>query len=501
MTGPDQSTREDGSLAPSQPPVVRGRRGLRPVRGRWTALVSVVLVIVGVAVVAATLPPPSSTPAPGSSDGFAIAPADAHSSSSFCAAGTGTTAGTTIFLTNTTSKAVSGVMSSVGPPTGKGVVAATHRTVVVPALGSAAVNPALGLPAGNNATSFAFAGGGVSVNQVVAGSGGWSTAPCASQISDRWAFAGGATTPGNALTLALFNPAVTQAVVNVSFLTAGGLIAPQAYQGLTVPSGGLVVENVGDFVQNAQNIATIVTAQSGGLVGYELQRWASGPAHGLSVRLGSPVLSTTWRFAQTTTAPGSAVDFSLANPASTPVTATFSVGLSSATVTARSITLPPLSTAVFAASSAAGWPQRIPYAVTVGATGPVVVGRSVRTANVATPPQWGSSSGTVSTAARWLVPGPGVVHAPGVASAAIKSLAVANPGPSTAHVVVSTLDASRTVATFTVGPGELTVLGSNQVGGLDTFTVTSSEPVNVEEDDGPAGAPGVVSSTGFPFRS
>ena len=501
MTGPDQSIREDGSLAPSQPPVVRGRRVLRPVRGRWAALVSVLVVIAGVAVIAAAVPEPSATPAPSPSDAVAIAPANARSSSSFCTAGAGTTAGTTIYLTNTTSRAVRGVMSSVGPTTGRGAVATTHRTVVVPALGSAAVNPALGLPAGNNATSFAFAGGGLSANQVVAGSAGWSTAPCASQISSQWAFAGGATTPGSSLTLALFNPAVTQAVVNVSFLTAGGLVAPQAYQGLAVPSGELVVENVGDFVQNAQNIATIVTAQAGGLVSNEFQRWSSGPAHGLSVRLGSPALSTTWCFAQTTTAPGSAVDFSLANPASTPVTATFSVGLPSASVTARSITLPPLSTAVFPASSAAGWPQRTHYSVTVGATGPIVVGRSVQAANAATPPQWGSSSGTVSASTRWLVPGPGVVHAPGVASAAIKSLAVANPGLNIAHVVVSTLGAARTVATFTVAPGELTVLGSNQVGGLDTFTVTSSEPVNVEEDDGPTGAPGVVSSTGFPFTS
>jgi hypothetical protein len=31
------------------------------------------------------------------------------------------------------------------------------------------------------------------------------------------------------------------------------------------------------------------------------------------------------------------------------------------------------------------------------------------------------------------------------------------------------------------------------------LTVSSSQPVNVEEDSGPTGATGVVSSTGFPF--
>ena len=35
--------------------------------------------------------------------------------------------------------------------------------------------------------------------------------------------------------------------------------------------------------------------------------------------------------------------------------------------------------------------------------------------------------------------------------------------------------------------------------GLSTLVVTSTQPVNVEEDSSPTGAPGVVSSTGFPF--
>ena len=52
---------------------------------------------------------------------------------------------------------------------------------------------------------------------------------------------------------------------------------------------------------------------------------------------------------------------------------------------------------------------------------------------------------------------------------------------------------------FTVAPGRLVVLGLKLVGGLSDFSVLSSVPVNVEEDSRPAGAPGVVSSTGFPF--
>ena len=88
-------------------------------------------------------------------------------------------------------------------------------------------------------------------SQVVSGPLGWSTAPCASRTAAQWAFAGGSTTAGNSLTLALFDPAAPAAVVNITFLTTTGLVTPQAYQGLVVPPGRLVVENVGAFVQRA----------------------------------------------------------------------------------------------------------------------------------------------------------------------------------------------------------------------------------------------------------
>jgi hypothetical protein len=45
------------------------------------------------------------------------------------------------------------------------------------------------------------------------------------------------------------------------------------------------------------------------------------------------------------------------------------------------------------------------------------------------------------------------------------------------------------------------VLDSKLVSGLQTFDVSSTQPVTVEEDDGPTGAVGIVSSTGMPFTS
>jgi hypothetical protein len=261
----------------------------------------------------------------------------------------------------------------------------------------------------------------------------------------------------------------------------------------------LVVENVGDYVQNVDAVATVVSAQAGSLVSTEFQQWAPGGTGGVSLRLGSPVLSTTWRFAQTTTTPGSAVDFTLGNPGTTAVTASISVGLSSGTVVPHQVAVAPLSVAVFAASTAAGLPQQTPFSVTVTSSGPTVVGRSVAAPSGATAPVWGGSSGTVSTAGRWLVPGPGVPNAPAVSGAAVGSLAVANPGATPAQVAVIPLGATRPVATFTVPAGRLSVVPAQRLAGLVALVVAASRPVYVEEDAGPSGAPGVVSSTGFPL--
>jgi hypothetical protein len=472
---------------------------LRPVRGRWAVILSAVVVVIGAALVDATAPVSSAPPGPGPGDGVPVAPADAYSSSAFCSAGTGTAANSTIYLTNSTPNPMTGIMTSIGPASSSGAVPTVHRTVEVPPFGTGAVNPSTGLPAGDNSSSFVFAGGGMAVSQVVSGPNGWSTAPCASQGSPRWAFAGGSTSAGNSLALSLFNPAASEAAVNISFLTSSGLVAPQAYQGLAIPAGQMVVENVGDFVQNASDIATLVTAQSGDLVSTEFQQWSSGPSAGVSLRLGAPALSTIWRFAQTTITRGSKASFYLANPTANTIDATIGLGLSSGSVVPRHLVLGPLSISVFTASATAGVPQLVPFSVTITSSAPIVAGRSVQAATGSALPVWGSSSATATVADRWLVPGPGVPAAPGTANATIDSLAVANPGPDAARVTVSVLGARHPTAMVVVAPGGLTVLGPYQVGGLSVLSVSSSRPVFVEEDSGPTGAPGVVSSAGFPF--
>jgi hypothetical protein len=468
-------------------------------KGRWTALICVLAVILGIGLLSAALHVPKPAVAAGSSDAIPVPPANALSSSAFCVAGTGTAAATTIYLTNSTAKPVSGTMVAVGLPRRGGAVTTLRKGVVVPALGSVALDPTSATLQGSTATWFTFAGGGVVASQAVSGPLGWSMAPCASQTSGRWAFAGGSTTSGNNLSLGLFDPATQNAVVNISFLTPTGLVTPQPYQGLVVPSGRVVVERIADYVQRASDIATLVTAQSGVLVASEFQEISVGHTSGLSLKLGSPGLSTVWRFPQNTDVPGSAVVFHLANPTTRTVSATISAGLSSGSVIPRRLSLPPLSIVEFNATAAAGLPQRIPYSVTVTSSAPIVVARSVSAPHGSSSPTWGSSSGTVTTATEWLVPGPGVLHAPGTAGAAIESLAVADPGVTAAQVEVFRLGAGHPLASFTVAPGRLVVLGPKVMRTLAVYTVMSSQRVNVEEDARPSGASGIVAWSGFPM--
>jgi hypothetical protein len=481
------------------------------VRVRTAALVGVAVAVAGIAIVNAVVGSPTRAAAPATTDGVSISPADSTASSVFCAGGASGfagLAGTTIYLTNSTSKPVAGVMTStLAPGTGSGGTSSgtpgppVPRAVEVPPMGTTAVNPGAGLGSGDVASSFVFAGGGVTANQVVTGTGGWSPAPCASQVSTSWYFAGGSTTPGNAMTLDLFNPTSTDAAMNVSFLTASGIISPSNYQGLVVPAGHLVAENVGDFVQNNPEIATIVSAQSTAIVAYELQQWSSGSTGGVALRLGSPSLSTVWHFAQTNNFNRTTVTFHIANPGNQEGVATFMIGVPSATVVPIQVPVPAKSEVAFIASGTSRLPRQTPYAVTVNASTGMVVSRSVQAPNSASPPLWGSIAGTTTTSTRWLIPGPGTGTAPGTPRATAGSLAVANSGSSPAQVRVTTLGTGSVVGTFTVAPGSLAVLGPSVITGLQVYDVTANQPVSVEEDDNPSGSPGVVSSTGVPFSS
>jgi hypothetical protein len=493
------ATTGEGSSPLVESHLARRRRTLRPVRGRTAAIVTAVVVVVGVGVVSSAVSVPPPAPPTPSQDGVQVAPVSALTSSLFCASGAGLAAGAgatgMVVLTNTSRATARGVMTTVA---GSGAPM-VRRAVAVPPLGTADVNPAQGLPAGATASTFTFEGGAVTGTMVVSGPAGWSTAPCASSVSSQWDFVGGSTTTG-LLDLSLYNPTAAQSVVDVSFLTPdGNVLVPQAYQGITLAPGQLAVAGLGSYVQNVQVVATLVQTSSGAIVATELDQMSVPSGSGLALVAGTPGAATTWRFAQTTAVRGGTVTLSLANPSPSAVTALIAVGLSSATVTPKQVTVPGHTVVPFVASAAAGWPLGSPYSVTVTASAPVIVGRSVTAPPASAAPQAGLTGGTTTTATSWLVVGPGSPGSPIVPGTSMQTLAVANPGSSSVKVTVSQLAGGRPVGMAIVAANGLVVFGAAALVGLHPLVVTASEPVSVEVDDGPTGAPGVVAASGFPL--
>jgi len=510
MTGPTEASPGPDDAAPageaepmrSEPTPVRSRaarrRAQRPVPGRTAAIAAVAVVVLGVGLVAVAVPtpsPPSATPV---GDAVAVAPADAHTSSVFCVTGAGVDAGAgatgMVVLTNATHTTAKGFVNTVGT-TGS----PTSGSVTVPALGSAVVTPAKDLPTGAYATTFSFAQGGVTGTAVVVGPQGWSTAPCASQVSSQWDFAGASTDSG-LLDLSLYNPTAAQAVVDVTFLTSSGTVLdPQAYQGISIPPGQLAVEGLAAYVQNQPVVATLVMATSGTLVATELDQMTVTSGTGLALLAGSPGPASTWYFAQTTAVTGGTVTLAVANPGTAPVTVDVTVGLPAASVVPHRLTVPGRTVAPLAVSAVAGWPLGAPYAMTVSASAPIVVGRTVIAPAGAAAPQGGIVTATTTVAPSWLVVAPGAPGGPPVAGAELHSLAVANPGGSAVEVTVTPLAGGQPVAMVRVPSYGVVVLGPTQVGGLQPLVVTASGPVAVETDSVPVGAPGIVSSAGFPL--
>lgn len=474
--------------------------------GRRLAIVAIVLaVVVGAALIDQTVGPSPSPAAPSALSASTVPSAAATASSWYCAGGTtgfGAQANTTIYVTNTGTGTVAGAVSTT-VNTGKASVS-TRQTISVPARSTIAVNPEILAPMGYGASTLTFAGGAIGVSQVAAGSDGWTTAPCASATSANWYFASGATTPGNQLVLALYNPTSTEAVANVSFDTDAGVLTPQLYQGLVVPAGQTVVENVGDYVQSRPTIATVVSAQSGQIVADQLQLVSTTGKTGLALTLGAPRVAPHWYFSQTTnpTAAGSSVSFMLSNPGPTAEKAVVAVGLSQGTVAPVTVAIPAKSIVPFVATTANRIPHQVPYSVAISSIGGsgLVVSREVAAPNGSPQPGFGTLLGTAQTTQHWLVPAPGAGSAPGAAGASMASLAVSNSGSVSARVTVAPLGGTAAQSkVLLVMPHSLLVLAQAPVGGLTTLDVRSNVPVAVEADNVPSGATGVVSSIGLPF--
>jgi hypothetical protein len=488
---------------------------------RVPLLVGVLAVLVAVGLVAHFVgrqASPAASSGPGSVSGgtaaaASISPAGAESSSWYCTGGSGSAGGAAsavIYLVNSTDHPVTGTMTVVSD-----AGASAKLALSVPARSQVRVIPSEVEQGTWLAARVDLAGGGVAVTEAVSGPVGWSEAPCASSIASNWYFASGSTANGSDLYVSLYNPTATEAVVNLSFGTAGGLAEPQPFQGLVLQPGQLVVAGVASYVQNQPSVSTIVQAQSGEVVAAELQVVTTSTASGLSLRLGAPAPARQWTFPRSVNVGADSTSFVVFNPTASPAQVVVRARLQSGPVTPFTQTVPAFSTWTIKASQATRLPDGSAYAATVTASGGpgVVVDRIATAPSGAAAPQFGAVAGlsgvaTHSAGGRWIVSSPSTVGVPSTAGASPYALAVASTQSVPVTVRVFTLTPAGLVplagvGRVVLGPEGFVRIGATQLAGAgaDPLVVEANASVAVSMESLPQGMPGVVSLNAVGFAS
>jgi uncharacterized membrane protein YgcG len=92
---------------------------------------------------------------------------------------------------------------------------------------------------------------------------------CARRAGASWFLPAGATTAGQDMLIAVYDPLATDAVVSLRFLTDNGVVSPPDDQGIVVDGGGLVLVDAGLQVLDRADVTAVVTARRGAVVAAE----------------------------------------------------------------------------------------------------------------------------------------------------------------------------------------------------------------------------------------
>jgi hypothetical protein len=471
-------------------------------------VILVAVILAGMAVAARSRSTSLSAGPPLAPAALAGAP-DAESSAWYCTGQT-TAAGQlgpgSLILTNSGQRTVSGAIRGV---TDSG--ATVQRSVSVPSRGQVVA----AMPAPKTGTWLSevvtLSGGGVTVSQALHGTSGWAEAPCQSSTAQQWYFPSGVTTGANAMFISLFNPTSTPDVVDLSFVTAKGLMHPINFEGIVLPPGQTQVENIGSYVQDQANVSTTVTTRTGRLVAGELQLFSySGTGGGLAIVPGSPRPEREWASPQNEEVADGSSSFDIFNPGPTAQVVTVRATLGSGPLSPFRATVPAEATWVLSTAKESRLLKGDPYSVIVLARGGagVVVGRLIVAPASAAAPQIGMTDAVDRLSAAvpsrsWVVPGPGSAAAPVVPGVAPAHLALTNLTENRETFVVKVMQPSglRTLSSGHLGPAQSFSLGGSILAraGLNPLIVHTSGATAVSEDVGPSGSLGVVTQPGIPL--
>jgi hypothetical protein len=454
------------------------------------------------------------------------APAQALSSSWFCAGATDNGTGS-----NQLPAAGKVVIANSGPVAATGSVTLTpssgaNKTVPVKVGPDSSVSVAEQVPGGTPwiGAVVDMDAGSVAVSQEVSGSLGWSATPCATAGSAAWYFATGFTMANAGVELSLLNPYPSESVVDLSFTTNQGLETPEEFQGLVVPGDGMLSVNLGDHLRRRQAIATTVSARTGRVVAWKTS-WVlkpqpgavlagtpaasspladpSWPVPGVTVTLGASSPGPSWTWPDGMAGNGVAEQYLIYNPGPNTADVRLSVGLTEGQAEPFDLSVGPYQVQSVVSEQQVRIPSGVAHsAVLVSTNGvPVVAERWI---SAGAPSAWqgiGDLPGGQTAAGSWLVPDIRV----GAYRHAV--LVLYNPGAVPVEATVSSLRQGRRVAIpglhpTKVGAGQRVSVSLNAYvpGLLTPLVVSAAGAIYVESDNyGQSGATGVALSFGVPL--
>jgi hypothetical protein len=296
---------------PRRPP---GRRAGPPTRapGRELRRLPVLAVVGGCIALAAALGLGDGTDASPEAETAAgiaaavptVADPDAVSTTWYCAEGTGSPGGRadeTILIANvgdSEARADVTVMPGGGEPESRRVTVPRSAQVRVPVssvLQAAEQSDAAGLIVGTGVVVEVFGGRSV-VEHAIGSDVDFAIGPCARRAERDWYFASGTTERGAEENAALFNPFSDDAIVNLTFATDAGLIAPADLQSIVVPRRSRVTVPVGNFVRRQAQVALHVHVQTGRIVAERSLTFTAEneTRRGLTLSLGATSPASVW---------------------------------------------------------------------------------------------------------------------------------------------------------------------------------------------------------------
>lgn len=471
----------------------RQRRIERNVRNRPRIVGAVVLLLIVLGAVSyATRSTSSPTPTPVAIG--QVAPLDAESSQYTCGGlseGSGPTHGT-IILANGSNQARTATINFFDDAGHTGLA-----VVVVKPAATLSVDPNSAIRGGTwVGATVSLNGGGVGVVERLGGSNSSST-PCTAVTAHTWYLTGGTTQVNQSYDISLVNPTSANAVVDASFVTDGGLVAPQNAQGLVVAPHGVVSLSGIALAPHVSNLGVIVTATQGSIAVFGTQVVPT-PA-GASISVGQSSLETNLVLSRGVASSSTQQAIDLSNPTPQAQIVRVALHLPSGSVAPEEVTIAPYTSAQVITDPSTRVPSGDVFSAVVTTSGSGISAALVTQVNNAPAGGWGtnllSDPASMAPGSWLLVSGQGTAPVGG-------TLTNPSSSPVTVHAriveatsdqVLSDLDNVTIPAGSSVNLSNrtLSILGSHNV------IVSSNGQLAVSEDFAGGAAPSVGNLIGL----